>query len=82
MKQIICCSILLSSVYCKFDCNVDCVSVVCQGLPDAFISIGTVHALTAQLTNVSEHVRGYAAIALGYLSYTPIAKRQILNVLV
>ena len=53
-----------------------------EGLPDAFISIETVHGLTARLTHLGEHVRGYAAIALGYLASNPVAKRQILNVLV
>jgi len=52
------------------------------GLPDAFISVNIVEALGKQLTNAGEMVRGYAAIALGYLTFNPIAKRQTLNMLV
>jgi len=52
---------------------------ICIGLPDAFISVSIVEALGKQLTNPGEMVRGYAAIAIGYLTFNPIAKRQTLN---
>ena len=52
------------------------------GLPDAFISVNIVEALGKQLTNPGEMVRGYAAIAVGYLTFNPIAKRQLLNMFV
>jgi len=41
--------------------------------------VNIVEALGRQLTNPGEMVRGYAAIAIGYLTYNPIAKRQTLN---
>jgi len=56
-------------------------NVVRVGLPDAFISVDIVDALGKQLTNPGEMVRGYAAIAIGYLTFNPIAKRQTLNML-
>jgi len=56
--------------------------VVRIGLPDAFISVGIVDALGKQLTSPGEMVRGYAAIAIGYLTFNPIAKRQTLNMCV
>jgi len=49
------------------------------GLPDAFISVNIIESLGKQLTNPGEMVRGYAAIAVGYLTFNPIAKRQTLN---
>jgi len=49
------------------------------GLPDAFVSVDIVEALGKQLTSPGEMVRGYAAIAIGYLSFNPTAKRQTLN---
>jgi len=55
---------------------------MCLGLPDAFISVSIVEALGKQLTNSGEMVRGYAAIAIGYLTFNPIAKRQTLNMFV
>jgi len=59
-----------------------CVALFCLGLPDAFLSVGIVEALGKQLTNPGEMVRGYAAIAIGYLTFNPIAKRQTLNMFV
>jgi len=44
--------------------------------------VGIVEALGKQLTNSGEMVRGYAAIAVGYLTFNPIAKRQTLNMFV
>jgi len=56
--------------------RVRCMSI---GLPDAFISVNIIEALGKLLTNAGEMVRGYSAIAVGYLTFNPIAKRQTLN---
>jgi len=60
-----------------------CVDVLyCLGLPDAFVSVNIVEVLGKQLTNPGEMVRGYATIAIGYLTFNPTAKRQTLNMFV
>ncbi|XP_045192048.2 ankyrin and armadillo repeat-containing protein-like [Mercenaria mercenaria] len=60
----------------------DCIARLAHtraGVPSAIIAINAVEFLTKLLLHPAEQVRGCAAIALGYLSYTHAAERQLLN---
>lgn len=48
-------------------------------MPAAIIAINAIDFLARLLLHQAEQVRGCAAIALGYLSYTHTAERQLLN---
>lgn len=50
------------------------------GIPAAFVSIGAVQILSKLLTSISEMVRCYSAIALGYLSMDKDGQTQLLNI--
>ena len=49
------------------------------GVPAAFVAIDAVQLLSNLLRHTTGNVRGCAAIALGYLSYNHVARRQMLN---
>ncbi|XP_060580052.1 ankyrin and armadillo repeat-containing protein-like [Ruditapes philippinarum] len=60
----------------------DCIARLAHtraGVPAAIIAINAIEFLTKLLLHQAEQVRGCAAIALGYLSYTHTAERQLLN---
>eukprot|EP00794_Sanderia_malayensis_P019265 gene19265-21194_t len=50
-----------------------------SGIPDAIISIGTIHVLCKLLNSQFDIVRASAAVTLSILSYQPKGQRQLIN---
>ena len=49
------------------------------GVPSAIVAVRAVEYLSRMLLSRAEHVRGNAAIALGYLSYNHAGERHLLH---